>query len=196
MRLVAIEPTESFNDVVRSETRSLLVEKADGRCGFNFRLDDDDVLNPDFVDAVTDIWPSCEEGQVLSFDLGQYLQRVTADEYLVSDVHYPKIAIGLGVFCRATSQEYVFDLPVHHRIPDARVTNIRDKAYWVRVLHSHNDSGMRSTPTQSPISINEASARLSSRYGHLKIREALRCLSIITETSRVQTAPKVLFGIQ
>ncbi|NML34319.1 glycosyltransferase [Paraburkholderia antibiotica] len=196
LRLVAVEPDESFNDVVRNETRSLLAEKAEGKCGFNFRIDDDDVLNPDFVDAVAEVWPSCEEGQVLSFDLGQYLQRVTDNEYLVSDVDYPKIAIGLGVFCNATSQEYVFDLPVHNHIPDTRVVNIRDKAYWVRVLHSHNDSGTRSSPAQSRIPMEEASARLVARYGHLNIPKALQCLSIITETSRVQTAPKVLFGIQ
>ncbi|HEM8494225.1 TPA: hypothetical protein U2Q01_000640 [Burkholderia multivorans] len=191
LQLLEVHPQEKFVDKVRDTVMAI----AGGQVAFNFRIDDDDAISPDFVDAVVLASTSAPEGTVLSFDLGCYVQRIADDRFTVYDFDYPKIAIGLGVFCGATSSECVFDLPVHTKIPAERIVHIRDQNYWIRTLHSHNDSGTRSASVQ-PVDGNNAVALLRPRFGHLSIADALRSLSIATEERRAEIASKILFHIQ
>jgi hypothetical protein len=190
LQLLKVQPHEALADVLRMPIRSL----SKGRRLFNFRIDDDDAISPDFVTATLVAAEECPDGTVLSFDIGIYVQRIAGDEFIVHEFDYPKIAIGLGVFSGPECVELVFDLPVHHKIPQHRTRNIRDRHYWLRTLHSHNDSGTRAQNTQ-PVTAGDAYTLLSPRFAHLQV-DALNALPIATGNHRFEDAPKVLLHIQ
>jgi hypothetical protein len=190
LKIIEINPDESFMVRVR-DTVSLI---ARGRRIFNYRVDDDDALSPDFIDVLKGVG-KIQDGQVLSFDRGIYVQRCGEMSYYVQERDYPKIAIALGVFCSFPFAECVFDLPVHTRIPTERVVNIRDKVYWLRTLHGQNDSGTRAEAGPT-LNLRDACSVLTPRFGHITLQEALPALPIATETSRFQGAKQILYRIQ
>lgn len=192
LHLRMVRPGDDLLEVMRRAISELAQGK--GRV-FNFRLDDDDALKPDFTDKVVELSRTCDDDKVVSFDRGLYVQRINSAMFRVHDKVYPNIACGLGQFCSSRAPSSIFEGGVHNRIAADRVVNVKDGPYWIRTLHAHNDSGSR-TEDVPAITLAEACGRLASAFPHLDVKRALRALPATGGIGADAGAVRALFHIQ
>jgi Putative rhamnosyl transferase len=182
-------------DRLSDVTRRVALELSAGSRTFNFRIDDDDAISPDFVNKVLDLSEAHDDGTIVSFDRGYYLQRLSHSSFRLHEKAYPKIAIGLGLFSAPRAAACIYLQGVHNRIAPERVVNVADRRYWIRTLHRENDSGIRAEETD-PLPLADVCRSLAPAFGHLALERALAALPETAGTRVDPKARRILFKIQ
>lgn len=171
LHIAIVQPGEDLLAV----TRRTVAELGGAGRSFNFRLDNDDALNPAFIDRIAELSSTQEDGKVVSFDRGYYVQRVCGATFRVQEKHYPKNAQGLGMFSGPSDPACIFSQGLHTKIAADRVVNVTDRPYWLRTMHAYTDSGKRTDETPT-LTLAEACEVLAPAFGHLTLETALMAL--------------------
>lgn len=109
---------------------------------FAFRLDDDDALSTNFIDKVRLEATRTPDRTVLSFDRGFYFRTIGRSRVIFKERDKKNIALGLGIFSAKKAIIGPYQVG-HHQKPNFPVINFNDQPYWIRTIHSTNDSGVR-----------------------------------------------------
>lgn len=171
LHLRFVQPGEDLLAV----TRRTVAELGGAGRNFNFRLDNDDALNPAFIDRIVELSSGQEDGKVVSLDRGCYVQRVSKTAFRVQQKLYPQNAQGLGMFSGPSDPSCIFSLGLHTKIAADRVVNVTDRPYWLRTMHAYTDSGKR-TDEIPTLTLSEACEVLAPAFGHLALETALMAL--------------------
>jgi hypothetical protein len=132
-RILRLAREESLN----ARARQAAADFANGAPLFSFRIDDDDALSANYLDALV-AHADIGSPVALTFADGIYLRT---SDFAAFAIRRPLIAIGLG-YLAPNADRTIFDLGSHMTIPErgTRVVEISGGPHWIRSVHSQNDS--------------------------------------------------------
>lgn len=160
---------------MREEMRKAAAACAKAGKVFTFRIDDDDALAPTYVDTIR-AHSHLNAGTVLSLDTGLYLKRGDRG-FILTEKTKPLIAIGLGLFSHTDELQTIYDLRDHSKVDRiTSVVNIGERPYWIRTVHSANDSAVNLSPSNKQMEKSKARTLLRKHFPHI---DAGRALAVI-----------------
>lgn len=143
---------------------------------FAFRIDDDDALSADAIGVMKRLEPTSDDGSILSFDRGFYMRSLSVGRFVIGERYFKNIALGLGVFSSRHRPISPFRLG-NHKALKGTVINVDDRPYWLRLVHSSNDSAASvGRPWSIGVSRQRASKQLSPYFPGLNISENLSAI--------------------
>ncbi len=155
--------------------RKAAADFANGAPLFSFRIDDDDALSANYLDALVahvDIAPSLS----LSFAEGIYLRM---SDFAAFAARRPLVAIGLEYLAPNTDRT-IFDLGPHRTIPErgTGVIEVSGGPYWIRSVHSSNDSDCaRAFDRPQRFLTHHALGEILRKYfPHIRLGQRLNCV--------------------
>ena len=106
------------------------------------RLDDDDWLNPNFVNLVKQHLITSNIGKFINCPYGKYCHY--SNRNLISDknVYRPKIALGLTFISQIDNLKTIYDQGNHTKLDIRNFILIKEPYMWTYNIHDHNHSGI------------------------------------------------------
>lgn len=165
-----------FEDHIQDVIRTAISEGSVNDRVFAFRIDDDDGLSVAAIDKIARLAKSTDDGFAVAFDRGFFIRPLPLSRLVFDERVFKNIAIGLGVFSSKSQLISPFNMG-HHRAPRYPIINIGDQPYWLRLIHSSNDS-TASVGSRWSIgaSRRRAADRMSAYFPGLDLTECLSAL--------------------